>query len=232
MKILQLGSGAMGSLLTKELQKDHEVFIFDKSEDIPDENFDVLIDFSNPANLAMMLKFLEKHPLPLIIATTGFDEDQVQQIHQLSTKMPVLFSGNFSVGVNLMQRLIKEMNQVLSDFDIEIIEKHHHFKLDAPSGTTNMLLDTLKEDRDLKPVYGRQGKSPHQADEVGIHSLRSGTIAGEHEVIFAGEDEILSIKHEALSKMIFVKGAVKGMNWLLDKPAGLYSMQDVLFRKV
>ena len=146
--------------------------------------------------------------------------------------MPVLFSGNFSIGVILMNRLVKEMTYILSDsFDIEIIEKHHNKKIDAPSGTANMLIESINETLDYKVVHGRSGIKPREKKEIGVHAVRGGTIVGEHEVIFAGRDELLTIKHEALSKMIFVKGAITGMNWLIHQESGMYSMEEVLFGK-
>ena len=232
MKILQIGTGAMGALLAAELEKEHELTVVSFSKDIPEEKFDAVIDFSHPDNISDLAKYLENYPTATVIATTGFDESQKSIISNLSEKMPVLFSGNFSIGVILMNRLVKEMTRVLADsFDIEIIEKHHNKKIDAPSGTANMLLDSINEELDYKVVHGRSGVQPREKKEIGVHAVRGGTIVGEHEVIFAGTDELLTIKHEALSKMIFVKGAITGMNWLVNQKTGMYSMNEVLFGK-
>ncbi|MFK4887159.1 4-hydroxy-tetrahydrodipicolinate reductase [Lactococcus petauri] len=232
MKVLQIGTGTMGGLLAAELEKEHELTVVALTKDIPEEKFDVIIDFSHPENLNNLAKYLEKHPTATVIATTGFDHIQKVTIDHLSEKMPVLFSGNFSIGVILMNRLVKEMTYILSDsFDIEIIEKHHNKKIDAPSGTANMLLDSINETLDYKVVHGRSGIKPREKKEIGVHAVRGGTIVGEHEVIFAGSDELLTIKHEALSKMIFVNGAITGMNWLIHQESGMYSMEEVLFGK-
>lgn len=232
MKVLQIGTGTMGGLLAAELEKEHELKVIALTKDIPEEKFDVIIDFSHPENLNNLAKYLEEHPTATVIATTGFDHIQKVTIDHLSEKMPVLFSGNFSIGVILMNRLVKEMTYILSDsFDIEIIEKHHNKKIDAPSGTANMLIESINETLDYKVVHGRSGIKPREKKEIGVHAVRGGTIVGEHEVIFAGRDELLTIKHEALSKMIFVKGAITGMNWLIHQESGMYSMEEVLFGK-
>ncbi|WP_416037451.1 4-hydroxy-tetrahydrodipicolinate reductase [Lactococcus formosensis] len=232
MKVLQIGTGTMGGLLVSELKKEHELTVVSLTKDIPEEKFDVVIDFSHPENLNNLAEYLKKYPTATVIATTGFDDIQKATIDHLSEKMPVLFSGNFSIGVILMNRLVKEMTYILSDsFDIEIIEKHHNKKIDAPSGTAKMLLDSINETLNYKVVHGRSGIKPREKKEIGVHAVRGGTIVGEHEVIFAGRDELLTIKHEALSKMIFVKGAITGMNWLIHQESGMYSMEEVLFGK-
>ena len=225
MKILQIGTGAMGKLLAAELKEDNELTALRHSIPMDKEDFDAVIDFSHPDNLANLIKYLEVHPTPVVIATTGYSDAQVKSIQVLAEKMPVLFSSNMSIGVTLMNRLVREMTCVLADgFDIELVEKHHNKKIDSPSGTAIMLLKSINENLDYELVYGRSGVKPRGRKEIGVHSLRAGTIIGEHEVIYSGEDEILSIKHEALSKMIFVKGAIKGMKWLMKQDKGLYSM--------
>jgi len=229
MRILQIGQGAMGQLLERELSKEHEVFSSALSKDIPNEKFDAVIDFSHPDNLEKIAEYLHENPTPLVLATTGFTEEQEETIENLAKEMPVLFSYNFSIGVTLMNKLVKEMAKALAkDFDIEIIEKHHNKKLDAPSGTAQMLVNSVNDGLDYEIVHGRSGHKHRAKKEIGVHALRAGTIAGEHEVIFAGEDEILSIKHEAHSKLIFAKGAIRGMNWLINQPTGLYNMENVL----
>ncbi|GAB2024864.1 4-hydroxy-tetrahydrodipicolinate reductase [Lactovum odontotermitis] len=234
MKILQIGTGAMGKLLKSELQKSSQVLAFSNAKQLPEEKFDILIDFSHPDNLENIAEYLKKCPAPIVIATTGFNSEEEIIIHQLSQQIPVLYSSNLSLGITLMNQLVKEMAKTLAeDFDIEIIEKHHNKKIDAPSGTAKMLAASINEsleNPDYKLIYGRSGIQPRSKNEIGIHSLRAGNIVGEHEVIFAGQDEILSIKHEALSKMIFVRGAIKAANWLKNQENGLYTLENVLFK--
>jgi dihydrodipicolinate reductase len=233
MRILQIGHGSMGKLLEEELDNEHDLLVVRHGDDIPQEKFDILIDFSHPDNLSAIINHLGKYPSPLVLATTGFSEQEEVDIRNLSQTIPLLYSGNYSIGIILMKGLIAQIHQVLgSDFDMELIEKHHNKKLDSPSGTAKMLLESVKSgnNEDYNLVYGRKGMDKRSKKEVGIHSIRGGSIVGEHEFIFAGEDEILSIKHEALSKKIFVRGAVVGMNWLCSQDIGLYSMEDVLFR--
>ena len=231
MKVLQIGTGTMGGLLAAELEKEHELTVVSLTKDIPEEKFDVIIDFSHPENLNNLAKYLEKHPTATVIATTGFDDIQKVTIDHLSEKMPVLFSGNFSIGVILMNRLVKEMTYILSDsFDIEIIEKHHNKKLDAPSGTAVMIANGVKEVLpDSECIYGRHGRSDKRSsNEIGIHAIRGGTIVGEHTTIFAGHDEVVEIKHSAQSKDIFAKGAIAAAKFLVKQEAGYYNMNNML----
>jgi len=231
MNALVIGTGAMGKIVQSKLAQEHEVTVVGNLSQVTlDGKFDFIVDFSHPSNLPHILDYLATYPTPIVIATTGYSEAQLAQIQELSTKMPVLFSANFSLGVILMNRVIKDMAQVLSDsFDIEVIEKHHHLKVDAPSGTAKMLVNALNEELDYEIVHGREGMSKRAKKEIGVHTIRGGSIVGEHEVLFAGADEILSIKHEALSKSIFATGAIKGALWLIHQGIGLYDMEDVLF---
>lgn len=190
-----------------------------------------IIDFSHPSNLDEMLEFAEKSSIPVLIATTGFTNVEIEKIEKASANAPIIFTYNTSLGVNLLGELVNKMVGSLGiDFDVEIIEKHHNKKLDSPSGTAKFLLDKVIDGHrdNLSPVYGREGMVKREKGEVGVHSIRGGSIVGEHSVIFAGEDEIIEIKHEALSKKIFVKGALTGVNFLKYKENGLYTMKDVL----
>ncbi|HEY0221505.1 4-hydroxy-tetrahydrodipicolinate reductase [Lactovum miscens] len=233
MKYLIIGEGSMGQLIKQELMnKGHQVDSVSYSKEIPKEQYDGLVDFSHPDNLRGIISHLSHFPSPIVIATTGYTVEQVEEIHQLSNQVSVIYSGNYSVGIIVMKRLIKEMQTLLGkEFDIEIIEKHHNKKLDAPSGTAKMLAETLLNQDVDHLVYGREGVSPRHTNEIGIHSVRGGSIVGEHEVIFAGQDEILSMKHEAHSKMIFVNGAVRALIWLGKQAKGIYTMDDVIFGK-
>jgi 4-hydroxy-tetrahydrodipicolinate reductase len=192
---------------------------------------DVIIDFSHPINLEMIREYAERHPVSLVLGTTGYASEQIKVIEMMSRKVPVVFTSNFSLGITIFQQILKQITPVLRDsFDIELIEKHHNRKLDAPSGTAKMLLSALEEGREYAKVYGREGMRK-RGDEIGVHSIRAGSIAGEHTVIYAGEDEILEITHKAGSNRIFANGAVLAARFAANQQPGLYSMSDVLFGK-
>lgn len=195
------------------------------------EEADVVLDFSNPLVLDDMLSFAKERRIPAIICTTGFSDAQIQKIKDASCEIPVFFSGNMSLGINMLIELSKIAARVMSNsFDIEILEKHHNQKIDAPSGTAIMIADAIAAEKtDSQYVYDRHAyRKKREKNEIGIHSVRGGTIVGEHEVIFAGHDEVLSIKHSAQSKGVFASGAVNAAVFIKDKPAGLYDMGDLL----
>ncbi len=196
------------------------------------ENADVIIDFSNPALLNSLLKYSSAKKIPVVIATTGFDEDQKMQIENAAEKNGVFFTYNMSLGINLLATLAKKAVDVLgNDFDIEIIEKHHNQKIDAPSGTALMLADAICEEIDepMKYEYDRHSKREKRSkNEIGMHAVRGGTIVGEHEIIFAGRDEIITLSHSARSKEIFAVGAVNAAKYMVGKGAGLYTMKDLI----
>ncbi len=192
---------------------------------------DVVIDFSNPSVLDSMLNFAKDTKTPLIICTTGFSEAQVNQIKEASKEVAVFYSGNMSLGINLIIELSKKAAAILGDtFDVEIIEKHHNQKIDAPSGTALMIADGISEVlTDSQYVYDRHSyRKKRDKNEIGIHAVRGGTIVGEHEVIFAGHDEIFSLKHQALSKEVFAVGAVNAAVYLKGKDSGMYDMGSLL----
>ena len=195
------------------------------------EKPDVIIDFSNPLVLDDMLTFSVDNQTPVIICTTGFSEAQVQKIKDTAKQIPVFYSGNMSLGINVLIALSKMAAKVLyNSFDIEVVEKHHNLKIDAPSGTALMIADAINEEiGDTRYIYDRHAyRKKREHNEIGIHSIRGGTIVGEHEVIFAGHDEVVSLKHQAQSKGVFAAGAVNAAAYMNDKPAGLYDMSDVL----
>lgn len=196
------------------------------------EDADVIIDFSNPALLNDLLDFAVKKSMPVVIATTGYDESQKKQIEEASRKTSVFFTYNMSLGINLLANLAKKAVQVLGDgFDIEIIEKHHNQKIDAPSGTALMLADAICEElnKPMKYEYDRHSKREKRTkNEIGMHAVRGGTIVGEHEIMFAGRDEIITLSHSARSKEVFAVGAVNAALFLKDKPAGMYSMKEMI----
>ena len=177
----------------------------------------------------MLQDFCRAHNCPAVIATTGFNAEQIAQIEALGADVPVVFSANYSLGVNVMKRVIAEITPILEDaFDIEIVEKHHNKKLDSPSGTAKMLLAAADPDGAYDHIFGREGNRK-RGKEIGIHAVRGGTIAGEHTVIYAGEDEIIEVKHTAGSKKIFAAGALKAAQFAAEAESGFYTMENVLF---
>lgn len=196
------------------------------------ENADVVIDFTNPVLIDGLLDYSERTGTPLVIGTTGYDNKQKKQIEDAAENSAVFFTYNMSLGINLLANLAKKAADVLgSDFDIEIVEKHHNQKIDAPSGTAIMLADAISEEfnEPLKYEYDRHSKREKRGkNEIGMHSVRGGTIVGEHEIIFAGRDEIITLSHSARSKEIFAVGAVNAAVYMNGKKQGLYSMKDLI----
>ena len=204
--------------------------VYSSFEDI-EENPDVIIDFSSPAALEGELKYAVENNVPAVIGSTGFTAEQLEKIKKASEKVAIFKTANFSLGVNLLCELVRRAAETLGEkFDIEIIEKHHNKKVDAPSGTALMLADSANSAFDSgKPyVNGREGICGKRGNEIGMHAVRGGTIVGEHEVMFCGEDEIITLSHSARSKKVFAAGAIKAAKWLAGKPAGLYQMKDIL----
>ena len=205
--------------------------IFNSFADINVEA-DVIIDFSNPVLLDSILSYALKNKVAVVIATTGYNNEQIEKIKTAAKEIPVFFTFNMSIGVNLICSLAKKAATILGDgFDIEIIEKHHNQKIDAPSGTAIMLANAVNEVFEGKKVYEYDRHSKRQKrsnSEIGIHSIRGGTIVGEHDVVFAGHDEVITISHAAHSKEVFAVGAVKAAKFISDKPAGLYDMNSIM----
>lgn len=234
MKICLSGYGTMGHVVHECFEGDDTLAgIFDKDYETSFENIDmdVIIDFSHHSNISKIYQFVKKTHKPVVLATTGYTPEEMILIEDLANYAPVLFSSNYSLGVILMNRIIREISPILREsFDVEVIEKHHNKKIDAPSGTAKMLIKSIEGDDEIPCVYGRSGMQKREPlKEIGVHSVRGGTIVGEHEVIYAGLDEVISIKHEAFSKKIFAKGALQGAHFLINKENGLYNMEDVLF---
>lgn len=192
---------------------------------------DVIIDFSNPSLLPDMLSFAEKNNTAVVLATTGLNEEQIKSVENVSKKVPVFFSYNMSIGVSLLCEISKTVAKVLGNgFDIEIIEAHHNKKIDAPSGTAIMLGNAVKEELpDHYFEYDRFSKrQKRESNEIGIHSVRGGTIVGEHQVVFAGNDEILTLSHSARSRAIFATGAVNAAVFISEKENGMFNMSDLI----
>ena len=192
------------------------------------EKVDVIIDFSSPASLSGELDWAVKNSVPVVLGSTGFDSEQLKFIDGCAKKIPIFRTANFSLGVNLLMKLVREAALALGEkFDIEIIERHHNLKADAPSGTALMLAESANAgNKDF--MYGRDKNSGKRKNEIGIHAVRGGTIVGEHEIMFAGEDEIVTLSHSARSKKVFAAGAIKAAIFLAGKPAGKYDMQDII----
>lgn len=198
-----------------------------------DVKADAVVDFSNPAVLSELLSYCRKSKTPAVIATTGLNDTQKAEIEAVSSEIPIFFSANMSIGVNLICELAAKAAKVLEgSFDIEIVEAHHNQKLDAPSGTALMIADTINDALETKAHYEfdrHSRRMKRQNDEIGIHSVRGGTIVGEHEVIFAGLDEVIKIGHSARSKDLFAVGAINAALFLSrQKECRMYSMKDLI----
>ena len=193
---------------------------------------DVLIDFSHPSALAGVLAYALEANLPAVIATTGLVPEQVESLKKASNKIPVFFSANMSLGINLLLELCKKAASVLgNDFDVEILEKHHNQKIDSPSGTALMLANAVSSGLDYTPAYIYDRHELHKKRdkaEIGFSSIRGGTIVGDHDVIFAGHDEVITISHSATSKEVFATGSINAALFLKNQSAGFYSMSDMI----
>lgn len=203
------------------------------SIDACEDDVDVVIDFSNAAAADAVMEYCAKRQIPLVFCTTGLSEEQLQKLEDTAKQTAVLKSANMSLGINLLLKLLKDAAKVLAPagYDIEIVEKHHNQKLDAPSGTALALADSINEAMDGSYVYTydrSQVRRKREKKEIGISAVRGGTIVGEHEVLFAGLDEVIELKHTAYSRSVFGKGAVEAARFLAGKPAGMYDMSDVI----
>lgn len=206
--------------------------VFDSIEKC-DVEADVVIDFSNAAAVDALLEYCVEKALPVVLCTTGLSEEQLAKVEEAAGKTAVLKSANMSLGINLLMKLLQDAAKVLgpAGYDIELVEKHHNQKVDAPSGTALALADSINEalDQEYTYVYDRsQVRQKRDQKEIGISAVRGGTIVGDHEVIFAGVDEVIEFKHTAYSKSVFGKGAVEAAKFLAGKPAGRYDMSDVI----
>lgn len=203
-----------------------------KSLDEFDGDADVVIDFSHPSCLTGILEYCKKKKLPVILSTTGFTPEQKEEFKAASSEVPVFFSANMSLGINLLIALAKKATKLLEgNFDIEIIEKHHNQKIDAPSGTALAIADAIDETLSYPAeyIYDRHNVRRKRGEhEIGIHAVRGGTIVGEHEVLFAGTDEVIELKHSAHSKEVFAVGAIRAAKFITSKPAGMYDMNDLI----
>ena len=241
-------NGKMGQVITKIVKEDANAEIVagvDKYQGIQNEypvfsdimecdvEADVVIDFSNAAAVDGLLDYCVSKQVPVVLCTTGLSEEQLGKVNAASEKVAVLKSANMSLGINMLLKLLQDATKILAPagYDIEIVEKHHNQKVDAPSGTALALADSINEvlDNEYDYKYDRsQERKKRDKKEIGISTVRGGTIVGEHEVIYAGEDEVIEFKHTAYSKAVFAKGAVEAGKFLKGKGPGMYGMQDVI----
>lgn len=237
MRYILIGRGKMGRLIQETARTaGDEIEASFGREDLDQlgklgKIADVVIDFSRPEALAEIASYVRRTGTPLLSGTTGFTPDQLRQIESLGSFAPVLWSANFSLGIAVLYRALAAVSGVLKpDFDIELTETHHNQKADAPSGTAKLLLEAIDPAHDLTPVYGREGNTgKRRKDEIGVHALRGGTVAGTHTVHFFGPDEELEFTHRAASRQIFVNGALHMARLLPGKPNGVYGLQKILF---
>lgn len=248
-KIIMHGcNGKMGQIVTGLCSQDEEVEIVagvdaanqeEKGYPVYRDIFeckvkaDAVIDFSNAAAMERLLDYCAEQKLPCVLCTTGLSPEQLEKVNEVSKETAVLRSANMTLGVNLLMKLLKEAVSTLAPagFDVEIVEKHHNLKVDAPSGTALALADSMNEEMDgaYEYVYDRSGvRKKRDKKEMGISAVRGGTIVGEHDVIFAGTDEVITFSHRAYSKSVFAKGAIEAAKFMAGKTAGLYTMSDVI----
>lgn len=246
MNVLVYGFGLMGKKVAQAVRSHEKMNLIGVVSPIFDENIeekmfssldechddiDAIIDFSHPNNLDEILKYGIKNHCALVIATTGFNQQQLLRIEEASSQIPIFQSYNTSFGISMLTKIIKEVSREFYEngYDIEIIEKHHNQKIDAPSGTAKLLYDVIEEDiNEVKPVYDRsEVHHKRERNEIGIQSVRAGTIFGEHSVLFAGHDEVIEISHMALSKEVFVQGAISACLAICNKDYGLYSLKNL-----
>lgn len=248
-KVIMHGcNGKMGQVITGLLKDDEEAKIVagvDISNHIQNdypvyssleeckEEADVIIDFASAKAVDALLDYCEDNAMPVVLCTTGLSEEQLKRVEETAKKAAVLRSANMSLGINLLMRLLKDAADklVAAGFDIEIVEKHHNLKVDAPSGTALALADSINEEYDnaFEYVYDRSKvREKRGKKEIGISAVRGGTIVGDHDVIFAGVDEVITFSHTAYSKSVFAKGAIQAAKYLAGKEAGLYTMKNVI----
>jgi len=246
--ILNGANGAMGKVVGELIALDSTVEIvagvdlntdvdlgFPVFDDIRkiDIEADAVIDFASVKAVDNLLDFIEEKKIPAVICTTGLSEEQIGRINELSKNTAILRSANMSLGINTLSKVLAQIAPTLraAGFDIEIVEAHHRRKLDAPSGTAILLADAVNENMDEKLTYTydrSKRHEPRRADEIGLSAVRGGTIVGDHDVIFAGEDEVITLSHRAYSRKIFANGAISAAKFLQGKTAGLYDMSDVI----
>lgn len=219
---------SLAAAVDRNNENDPKEFRFKNLEDFNGDAH-CIIDFSNHLGTKQLTEYAVERSIPLLIATTGQTNEELELIKEASREIPVFLAANTSLGIALLVELAKTTVRMMPEADIEIIEKHHNRKLDSPSGTALLLADEIKEIRkDAKYVFGRSGKEKRGEDEIGIHALRLGNIVGEHEVIIGTDTQTITLKHEAHDKALFAEGAISAAEFLIDQDPGLYSMKDLI----
>ena len=240
MKVVIHGAlGAMGRVLTELLSDTHQLILVESHQptsavvsSLKDVSAaDVVIDFSHPSLLPGVVDFCVNQQIPLVVGTTNLSSQDHALIDQASQAIPVIESPNFSYGVAVMRRLIKDATRILEGFDIEVMETHHIHKKDAPSGTAKQLLVDIQAST-RQPMSVVEGRGPHTAqkawNEIGVHSIRSGSNPGEHTVIYSSSEEQIEVTHKAFSRRVFAMGAMRAAEWVVRQPAGRYSMEEMM----
>ena len=246
MKVIVYGYGLMGKKVANRIRSQNDmdlmaVVSYEFDEKIPekcfnslkecDEKADVIIDFSHPNNLDDILTYAKENKCKLVIATTGYSEEQLEKIKEASKDIPIFQSYNTSYGIQMVTKILRQVAKEFynAGYDIEILEKHHNQKIDAPSGTAKLLYEVMEEEiKETTPIYDRSSiHEKRKHEEIGIQALRGGSVLGEHSVMFGGIDEIIEIKHTALSKEVFVQGAISAAYALIDKENGLYTLKSL-----
>lgn len=205
--------------------------IYKNAKDLP-EKPDAIIDYSHPSCLNDLLEYCLSTGTPIVLATTGYSEEQIAKIKKTAEQIPIFFSWNMSLGINLLVQLAKKATSILGNqFDIEIVEKHHNQKIDAPSGTALMIANAINETRknEMNFIYDRHSRrQKREANEIGIHAVRGGTIVGVHEVMFCGNDETITISHSAASKAVFAEGSINAAEFIKSQSSGIYDMGNIV----
>jgi len=244
--LLNGANGRMGKEIIEAVKKQKDIEIvcgFDREENQENgfpvynqleniqEKIDVIIDFSVPVATFKILNYAKENKIPTVIATTGFQQQELKQIEELAKEIPIFKSSNMSLDINLMANLVQKVAEVLSDTDIEIVETHHNRKIDSPSGTAILLADAINEVLEKKKTYNferMQKREARKKEEIGFSSIRGGNIVGEHTVKFFGENEMLEITHKAYSRQLFAEGAIKAAKFLVEQSPKLYTMKDLV----
>lgn len=235
-KVILCGYGRMGRRIEASIKAscDFEMLMILDASNQSDlaslcEKADLILDFSSPASLPMLYDYVMQTGCAFLSGTTGYQAEEYQMLEQMANVAPVMHSANYSLGIAVFEQILGQITPLLEeDFDMEIIEAHHNQKVDAPSGTAKMLLEAMDPNHRYMEVNGRQGICGKRGKEIGIHAIRGGSVAGEHSVLYLGNDETLEIKHSANSRQIFVNGALHAAKWLLKQRAGFYTMQDMV----
>ena len=235
-RVLVNGSnGKMGQEVIKLISKSSEFYLFGGLDKCKKDNLndkpDVIVDFSVPDASLAVLSYAKSIKIPIVIATTGFSNDNQKLINECSKNIPIFQSANMSFDINIMKNTVANLATLLTDDDIEIVETHHNSKLDSPSGTAMMLADSINRKSGNKYTYifnRHENRQKRSKNEIGFSSIRGGNIVGEHSVLFFSDDESLEVKHIAYSRAVYAKGALKAAKFIINKPAGFYTMNDLI----